>query len=266
MNKLVEHVACCLGESVTGNPTQFVLERLASSKTDLRYFTAEVPAAKLSAAVEGIRAMNFDAIIFLQDVGLNAGITFETHSQSVIRSGFLNVARRIQSSWIADNLDGAVIMSVLQQHPWHGDLAVYADVNYAELLCFLDPSLRERIVVVLAEESAEENAVHSENGSGFRMIVRHRLLDQPIDCGVLITDRQLTTLDSSLLSASIKDSTIAFDLTVHQQQSNSDLISVRWFCREDMQCSKLCVTFEFLTGIKPDPQAVQELLDEFSSW
>lgn len=68
MHNATQPVLCCLGRSVAGNPTQFVLERmLAAAQLDWRVFTVEVEESSVEDALRGLAAMNIDALKVIQD-------------------------------------------------------------------------------------------------------------------------------------------------------------------------------------------------------
>ncbi len=58
-------ILCCLGDSVAGAPTQFVMERcLAAQGLDWRAFTVEIAAEDFDTVLSGIQAMKFQALRF----------------------------------------------------------------------------------------------------------------------------------------------------------------------------------------------------------
>ena len=95
MSPIVEPVVFCIGESIVGNPTQFVMERLAAeAKLDWRFITAEVTANNLDAAVTGIMAMRLDGIAFLQAVKNDSLLPMDSIGESVLTSNLVTAARR----------------------------------------------------------------------------------------------------------------------------------------------------------------------------
>jgi shikimate dehydrogenase len=56
----LQSIVCCFGQPVSGNPTQFMMEKaFAAAGLDWRYLTLEVPREALVDAVKGLRAMGF---------------------------------------------------------------------------------------------------------------------------------------------------------------------------------------------------------------
>ncbi len=63
MSSTVQHLLCCIGDTTSVKPTQFLMERvLGDSQTDWRAITVEVESDKLAVAVEGLTAMGFAAL------------------------------------------------------------------------------------------------------------------------------------------------------------------------------------------------------------
>lgn len=61
-------VICCVGESVSGQPTQFMIERaVASLGMDWRALSVEVPPDKFAAACQGMLAMGFKGLRLFSD-------------------------------------------------------------------------------------------------------------------------------------------------------------------------------------------------------
>lgn len=269
MTKLVEQVVCCVGESVQANPTQFVMDRLtADAKADWRFVTAEVAAQNVRVAVEGVRALNFDGLIFLQPVAINYGLTIETYTQAALCSGFLNVARRDHTNWLADNIDGIALVSLLRDRQCTGPVMVYGSPLQSQLLYGADSELAKQIVSVIDGDTNPSTGDRVDLSSSISTISRGSLSETPLVCDVLIVDRQLTSLDVGLLRGSLTEKTIAIDLLAgHQSRSsNREMLSAQWISAETLQCYQLKSMFEFLTGQTAEIKSVQDYLDEYSSW
>ena len=65
MGSATQPILCCIGDSVAGKPTQFVMERaFRQLRLDWQVITVEVETNCFAAAVEGMRAMKFAAARF----------------------------------------------------------------------------------------------------------------------------------------------------------------------------------------------------------
>ena len=62
----LQDIVCCLGESVAGNPTQFMMERaLEEASLDTRVLTLEVAVDDIEPAMQGMRAMRMRGALLL---------------------------------------------------------------------------------------------------------------------------------------------------------------------------------------------------------
>ena len=179
MDRIVEPVVFCIGESIVGNPTQFVMERLAAeANLDWRFITAEVSARNLEAAVTGIMAMNLDGIAFLQAVKNDPLIPMDSIGESVLTSNLVTAARRDEISWLAENLDGVALSTLLRdhvkievglaiddveenvennveenvEHNAVGNILIYGSPAIANLLRLAIPKISSRIVIATTGE------------------------------------------------------------------------------------------------------------------
>ncbi len=63
MESKIQPILCCIGESVAGRPTQFLMERaFAARHSDWRVITVEIDPEELQTALDGMRAMRFKAL------------------------------------------------------------------------------------------------------------------------------------------------------------------------------------------------------------
>ncbi len=63
MESTTQPILCCLGETVAGCPTQFLMERAFGARgLDWRAISVEVPPDQFSVAIDGMAVMNFKAL------------------------------------------------------------------------------------------------------------------------------------------------------------------------------------------------------------
>jgi hypothetical protein len=265
MTKIVEHIVGCLGAEVEGNPTQFVLERLSEqNKVDVRFFTAAVASDRMQVAIDGMRAMNFDGIVFLENVAIENVKSFETFSRSALLAKSANVAKRDYSSWIVENTDGAAIVDAISLQTCSGQVAIYDSESLAASLSLARADLAHRVVLI---ETDDDPSAKVDEGSAFQRLNRQALTHYEQTFDALILDRPLSSLDVGLLRSAIGVNTKVLDTSMDETPTKqSHLVDVKWIDFETYQCHKLAATFEFLTGTKADIKNVRELLDEYSSW
>ena len=112
----VQEVIGCLGPTVAGNPTQFVLERgLAAAGLDWRCLSAEVPAEQLEDAIRGLRALGFRGVTLM---GPHKGrvlpyldeITPEAENVAAV-----NVITREETGLVGDATEGRSFLAMRKQ-------------------------------------------------------------------------------------------------------------------------------------------------------
>lgn len=102
MDSKTQPILCCIGESVAGKPTQFVMERaFSASGLDWRALTVEVDSASMQAALRGIKAMKFQAARFFPSC---QGFALEEFMPDDALSRFV----------------GGITSASLDEDEWHG--------------------------------------------------------------------------------------------------------------------------------------------------
>ncbi len=287
MSRIVEPVVCCLGDSVVGNPTQFVMERLAvDAKIDWRFVTAVVPIQRVQAAVEGIRAMNFEGIAFLQSIPTQTLSQMGSISESAICTQRITTARRDGINWLAENLDGVALAQLLETEiaenaKPEAKIVVYGDASISTLLRLAKPNLADQILLVSSEPTPVETtdtsmsqsdavaAPAETTASQVHYRSRHDLANHPIEIKALITTGELSNLDLSLLRCcKFSDSTPAICLssTSAKPSDQSTFNKLRWLDDVDLSAARLAANFQFWTGYSPNLSLVKDCLDEYSQW
>jgi hypothetical protein len=93
-------ILCCVGESVVGKPTQFVMDRtLAATDLDWRTITVEVDLKDITEALAGIRAMKFRAVRFFESCQRHAIQALVPEDNVCKFVGAITSAARMGSQW-----------------------------------------------------------------------------------------------------------------------------------------------------------------------
>lgn len=113
MEANTQPILCCVGETVAGKPTQFIMERLFQSMGfDWRAITVEVAANELQAAISGIRAMRFHAVRLYSSVQQNGSELLVPQaglSDTQRQHGLITSAMRSDAGWVGwHNLGGGI--------------------------------------------------------------------------------------------------------------------------------------------------------------
>ncbi|MFO0942168.1 MAG: hypothetical protein U0930_15635 [Pirellulales bacterium] len=120
-------IICCIGASVAGQPTQFLLERAFSHlHLPWRALSVEFDDAKFTQVCEAMLAMGFRGLRFYGDFEQSAAQLLATNNQPCQFIGQVTSAAKSADQWTVWNNRGAGWMELLQLHQatsiWlHGD-------------------------------------------------------------------------------------------------------------------------------------------------
>ncbi len=283
MSRIVEPVICLIGETVVGDPTQFIMERLAAdSQIEWRFVTAEVASDRLAVAVSGIRALNFEGIAFISPVSTDSKLPFDSVAESALVSNQITAARRDGLNWMAENLDGAAIAMhlevLLEQYPDpESKVVVYGDMVLANLLRLAMPQIAERLVAISLDHDSPTSVENGgTNGAGttspmIQRMSRHEIADSPVKIAVLVASAPLTTLDVSLIRQCKLSENASAIVHFRSEQSvvehNKEMLSeFSWAESTQILAATYASMFQFWTGRNANQAIVRDSLDEYMQW
>ncbi len=100
-NSVAQPIICCIGESVAGQPTQFLVERAAAScETDWRAISVEVPPEKFEAACNGMLAMRFQGLRIFGSYQRRAVNALAAEYPSALFVGYLTSGMPSDNGWV----------------------------------------------------------------------------------------------------------------------------------------------------------------------
>ncbi|MEO1974512.1 MAG: shikimate dehydrogenase [Pirellulaceae bacterium] len=103
----LQHLVCCMGQPVAGNPTQYMMEMaFADAGLDWRYLTMEVPPDRLADAMSGLRAMNFRGGNFTIPHKTSVIQYLDELSDAARLMGAVNCVNRVGDKLVGENTDG----------------------------------------------------------------------------------------------------------------------------------------------------------------
>ena len=115
MDKTTQTVLCCIGESVAGEPTQFVMQRAFSSRElDWQVLTVQVSLEELPDALAGAQAMKFAALRIYGNYD-RAVLEHLNVSNSPDFVGTVTSAKRTSNGWEAWHATGFGILGAAEQ-------------------------------------------------------------------------------------------------------------------------------------------------------
>ncbi len=290
----VQSIVCCLGDPVAGNPTQFLMQRAAAAQgLDWMFVTAEVPAARIEEAFQGIRALNFSGAAFLPP-HRSAGVKLvDAMTESAMRSGQVRVARRDGDSWLGEDTLGASIVELLKSDDvirTEGSVIGFHGRDYLPHLIRLaaPESWRSRLATFADQRDANRQ---SQENSGSIDEAKGQSSDQLANTdstSASIGSLSAGSTDQSPIEAFVVDGsttppgsrTLAklkwtASPTLILVEANAawesalvglKLSNLRIIRPVDIVAAKAVVNFQFWTGIQTDLAQMRDALDEYCQW
>jgi shikimate dehydrogenase len=103
----LQHIVCCMGQPVAGNPTQYMMEKaFADASLDWRYLTLEVSAERLADAMRGLRGMGFRGANFTIPHKIAVIQHLDELSEAARLMGAVNCVKRVGDKLVGENTDG----------------------------------------------------------------------------------------------------------------------------------------------------------------
>lgn len=114
LDRVLQPLVACLGNPVGGNPTQFVMTRVArDAELDWRFFTAQVEPELFETAFRGVQAMGMAGAAILAPFQQHATGLVDQLTPSARILGRVSVARCDGQNWIGENTFGSAVVSLL---------------------------------------------------------------------------------------------------------------------------------------------------------
>jgi hypothetical protein len=114
LERVVQPLVVCLGNPVAGNPTQFVMTRIArSAELDWRFFTSEVEDASLEAAFAGIKALGMSGASIFSPFAIRARDWVDSITPTAEKLGRVGVAKWESGGWIGDETTARALVRCL---------------------------------------------------------------------------------------------------------------------------------------------------------
>jgi shikimate dehydrogenase len=113
--KALQEILCCMGQPVTGNPTQYLMEKaFAAAGLDWRYLTLEVAPQHLADAVRGMKAMGFKGGNFTIPHKVAVLPLLDGLSPAAELMGAVNCVYRDGDKLLGENTDGKGFVHALK--------------------------------------------------------------------------------------------------------------------------------------------------------
>jgi hypothetical protein len=114
LDRVLQPLVACLGNPVGGNPTQFVMTRLArEAELDWRFFTSQVPQEIFETAFRGIQALGMSGAAILPPFQTSVEPFLESISPNAKALGAVQVAKWESDRWIGDETLSLAILRAM---------------------------------------------------------------------------------------------------------------------------------------------------------
>jgi shikimate dehydrogenase len=267
-----------MGNPVAGNPTQFMMERaFAAAGLDWRYLTLEVTSEHLAHAVLGMRAMGFrggnfiiphkaDAIQHLDGV---------TDSSEITRT--VNCVTRVGQRLIGENTDGKGFLQALRRlaDPAGSKIVIVGAGGAARAIAYeLGVAGAGEIVVVNRSATRGQALVDLLTE---RVHVRSRLVHlsgeyavepgtdiviNATSIGLVDPDARLP-LDVETLIPGMLVADVIFNPPGTRLLRDAQSRGCTTLDGLGMLVNQAVISFQTWTGVDPDPDVMQEALEEY---
>lgn len=117
MEQVLQPLIACVGTPVGGNPTQFVMTRIArEAELDWRFFTSQVPPESFETAFRGIQALRMAGAAILPPFQGVVQAYLDRLTPSAKALGLVHVAKWDSSQWVGEEtLSPAVLRALTHQ-------------------------------------------------------------------------------------------------------------------------------------------------------
>lgn len=114
LDRVLQPLVACLGNPVGGNPTQFVMTRVArDAELDWRFFTSQVELELFETAFRGVQAMGMAGAAILEPFQQQATRLVDQLTPAARILGRVSVAKCDGRNWIGENTFGSAVVSLL---------------------------------------------------------------------------------------------------------------------------------------------------------
>lgn len=294
-DRVVQPLVACLGNPVAGNPTQFVMSRIArEAELDWRFFTSEVAPEQFETAFRGVQALGMAGMAILEPFQEQAADFLDSISEAASRMGRVSVARQEGDRWIGDHTLGAALIRLLRAKlsgsPLREDgtmspqsIAVWGPSQTVQLIEGLLPALDGDFIALACGEHGEASSVPPSDGepsaSGNAQVVTLEelaSLERPVR--VLVLDFPASqriarpkTIAKRLQQIAWATSPVVVCTQGRRQLDDEafDWLKGRDVCiaeELELMSYRAAADFHFWTGIEPSMDWIREALEEYLQW
>jgi len=292
-DRVLQPLVACLGNPVAGNPTQFVMSRIArDAELDWRFFTSEVDPDQFETAFRGIQALGMAGVAILAPFQERVLPLLDTATEAALAMGGASIARCEGASWIGDHTLGQAIVQLLQSRfasigPGEDpvlapqSIAVWGSGAIAKSVQYSLPALDGDFTLFacgdVRPEASSSDPVHPGPLVDFKTFDDMLQLERPI--------RALIVEDASAMMRSRRSrmakvlpklawASRPLCVLLHGRSIGDHLEIGEWLAgREvdvadevELMAHHAAVDFHFWTGQEPNLELIRESLEEYLQW
>jgi shikimate dehydrogenase len=278
MPSSLQEVVCCLGQPVSGNPTQYMMEKaFAAAGLDWRYLTCEVSPEKLSDAMRGVRALGFKGANFTIPHKVAVIPYLDSLSPAATLMGAVNCVNRVGDALVGENADGKGFFQSLREvcNPAGMNIAMLGAGGAARAIA-VELALAGAAEIIIVNRSADR-------GQGLVDLLREKtsakatlvLLDGEYaispDAAVFINATSIGLGDETarvpIEVDSLRPDLIVADVIFNPPQTWLIRMAADRGCRTidglGMLVNQAVICFQIWTGLQPDAGLMRDALEEF---
>ncbi len=274
----IQQIVCCMGQPVTGNPSQFMMERaFAAAHLDWRYLTLEIAPENLGDAVRGMRAMGFRGGNFTLPHKVAVIEHLDRLSEAAELMGAVNCVSIEEGTLIGENTDGKGFVESLRQ---------ITDPAGKRVALFGAGGAARAIAVELALAGTESITVINrtrERGESLVALLKERIeipsefilwdseIEIPADADVVINGTSIGLGDQQARLPIVADSfdprQVVADVVFNPVQTRFLQEATERGCKTldglGMLVNQGVIGFRIWTGVEPDRAVMREAIEEF---
>jgi len=279
-NESLQEIVCCMGLPVSGNPTQFMIEKaFVAAGLDWRYLTLEVPAENLADGVRGMKALGFRGGNFTIPHKVAVIEHLDSLSEAAELMGAVNCVNIVDGKLIGENTDGkGFVQSLRELVDPEGQNVVIMGAGGAARAIAVEVGLAGAAQITIVNRTPERgqqlvNLLNERAKVKSQLVAWEGDYRAPEDAQILINATSIGLGDPKA-RVNIDMDTVGEDLVVADVIFNpprSRLIrdAEERGCRTldglGMLVNQGVIGFKIWTGIDPDPIVMRDALEEFLS-
>jgi shikimate dehydrogenase len=274
----LQHIVCCMGQPVAGNPTQYMMEKaFVDAGLDWRYLTLEVPPEQLEDAMRGLRGMYFRGANFTIPHKIAVIDHLDELTKAASLMGAVNCVNRVGDKLVGDNTDGKGFVESLREliDPSGKRVTIFGAGGAARAIA-VELALSGIAALEIVNRSAEP-------GESLAKLIQDEVnvpcdfrpwqgeYAVPEETDIVINATSIGLGDAAaivpVLATSLKSNMIAADVAFNPPETQFLKAAAEQGCRTldglGMLVNQGVIGFRIWTGVDPNRDVMREALEEY---